>query len=235
MDVKKKQKLNRDKCQFGKTEIQYFGHIIGKDGIKPKPQRVRDISELSSPTNVMELRQRIGMINYFGRFLPDRSSVMHPINCLLKKDAALVWGETQEQAFNQVKAMLTSAPGLAYYDATKPTVVSADASRWSGCCSVSGTAAWISDEAASTSPAAHRIDTGPPGSAETSRSGSVEERCVKRPLSDRKHECAAFKCLLSNTSEYKQYILWKCKRNADAAAHCAYEGATDQLDQTFSV
>ena len=78
-------KLNREKCQFGKSEIKYFGHIVGKDGIKPSTEKVRAISDLPCPTNVTELRQCTGMINYLGRFLPDLSSIMHPINSLLKK------------------------------------------------------------------------------------------------------------------------------------------------------
>ena len=41
-------KLNREKCQFGKSEIKYFGHIVGKDGIKPSTEKVRAISDLSN-------------------------------------------------------------------------------------------------------------------------------------------------------------------------------------------
>lgn len=100
-------KLNKAKYQFGKSEIQYFGHITG---IKSNPEKVRAIIKLPSPTNVTELHQMIGMINYLCKFFPDLLTVMHLINSLLKTDAVWIWRETQEQAFKQVKAMLTTAP-----------------------------------------------------------------------------------------------------------------------------
>lgn len=98
-------KLNKSKCQFGKSEIHYFGHIIGKDGIRPNTEKVRAIAELPSPTNITELHQRIGMINYLGKFLPDLSTILHPINSLLKNDTEWTWGEAQEEAFKKVKCM----------------------------------------------------------------------------------------------------------------------------------
>ncbi|KAJ8400110.1 hypothetical protein AAFF_G00401490 [Aldrovandia affinis] len=64
----------------------------------------------------------LGMVNYLGKFLPDLSSELHPVAELLKKDMAWLWDKPQQRAFNKVKAMLSSAPALAYYDVGRPTI-----------------------------------------------------------------------------------------------------------------
>uniref|UniRef100_A0A3P9KIH1 ribonuclease H n=1 Tax=Oryzias latipes TaxID=8090 RepID=A0A3P9KIH1_ORYLA len=103
-------KLNRAKCHFGKTELQFFGHIIGADGVKPDESKVEAIAKMSSPSNVEQLRQVLGLINYVGKFLPGLSTVLYPLTSLLRKGTAWVWDH--------------------YYDVNKPTVVSADASSY---------------------------------------------------------------------------------------------------------
>jgi transposase InsO family protein len=123
-------KLNRQKCEFSKREIEFLGYIISGDGIKIDPAKIEAITKMPDPTNVAELRRFLGMVNFLGRHLPNLSQVLHPLNKLLEKDTAWTWSPSQQNAVQQVRELITNATVLAFYSPEKPTIVSADASSF---------------------------------------------------------------------------------------------------------
>ena len=109
----KKIKLNREKLDFGATSLTFMGQRISSDGLQVDPEKVSAISKMREPTNLVDLRQFIGMVNYLAKFLPNLTILMRPLNNLLKKDVSWNWSSCQQEAFDVIKGQLTKTPVLA--------------------------------------------------------------------------------------------------------------------------
>ncbi|KAI0232301.1 hypothetical protein LSAT2_017370, partial [Lamellibrachia satsuma] len=118
------------KCVFSQTKLSYLGQIIDNHGIHKDPPKVKAIVEMTEPTDKMDLRRFLGMINQLMKFCTNLAEMTHPLRELLKKKNAWLWGQTQQQAFKDLKKELASERVLAMYDTEKETVVSADASSF---------------------------------------------------------------------------------------------------------
>ena len=66
--------------------IEYLGHIISQNGIRPVPSKVDAIINAPKPSNVQQLRSFLGLVNYYGKFIPNTSTLLHPLNSLLQAD-----------------------------------------------------------------------------------------------------------------------------------------------------
>ncbi|UYV69742.1 K02A2.6-like [Cordylochernes scorpioides] len=122
--------LNKAKCVFGVPRINFLGHILDEDGIRPNPAKIEAVAEMPAPTDVHGVRRFLGMVNHLGRFVGNLSEIVAPLNQLLVKGQDFVWDSSQERAFRKLKELLTTQPILAAYDVRKPTMVSSDASSY---------------------------------------------------------------------------------------------------------
>jgi hypothetical protein len=116
------------KCAFWLEEIQFLGHVLSAKGIAVGPSKVKDILEWKPPTTVHQVRSFLGLASYYRRFIPDFSKLVKPITSLLKNDTKFNWSSRCNEAFEQLKVLLTTAPVLAQPDIEKPFDVYCDAS-----------------------------------------------------------------------------------------------------------
>ena len=121
--------LNREKYQFNVPQVAYIGHILNVKEVQPDPEKIRAIQDMSPPTDKKGVERLLGTINYLAKFIPNMSTVTHPIRVLLKSDVTFCWDKFQEQAFDKIKSILSAEPVLAYYDVKKPVTISCDASQ----------------------------------------------------------------------------------------------------------
>jgi hypothetical protein len=116
------------KCTFLLEEIHFLGHVLSAKGIVVDPSKVKDILEWESPTTVHQVRSFLGLASYYHRFIPDFSKIVKPITGLLKNDTKFDWSSKCNEAFEQLKVLLTTASVLAQPDIEKPFDVYCDAS-----------------------------------------------------------------------------------------------------------
>jgi hypothetical protein len=101
---------------------------LSAKGIAVDPIKVKDILEWKPPTTVHQVRSFLGLAGYYRRFIPDFSKLVKPITSLLKNHTKFNWSSRCNEAFEQLKVLLTSAPILAQPDIEKPFDVYCDAS-----------------------------------------------------------------------------------------------------------
>ena len=116
------------KCEFFQNEIGFLGHVINQDGIKMEPSKVDAVFKWPQPKNIHEIRSFLGLAGYYRRFVRDFSKIASPLSTLLHKNTPWQWTSAQEQAFNQLKMAVTTAPVLIIPNPTVAYALVTDAS-----------------------------------------------------------------------------------------------------------
>ncbi|XP_011860103.1 PREDICTED: uncharacterized protein K02A2.6-like [Vollenhovia emeryi] len=123
-------RLQAEKCEFGKSSVEFCGHIVDNKGIRPHPDKLQQIQDLPRPQDVSQLRSFIGAVNYYGKFIKSMKELRGPLDNLLCKDTKFEWKEEHENAFIELKRILASDLVLTHYDPKKKLVLASDASAY---------------------------------------------------------------------------------------------------------
>ena len=106
--------LSPPKCEFAQTTINYLGHIISAQGIRPLQERIDKILSIPQPTSLTQANAFIGSIGWYKQFIKDytkiAASILAVTNLTKQSRKKFIWGILQQQAFNQLKEALTTEP-----------------------------------------------------------------------------------------------------------------------------
>jgi hypothetical protein len=119
--------LKRPKCSFGEESVAYLGHIISEAGVAMDPAKVTVVETWPRPRTLWALRGFLGLTGYYRKFIAGYGTVTGPLTALLKREA-FRWSEEADDAFQQLKQALMTAPLLQMPDFSKRFVVDCDAS-----------------------------------------------------------------------------------------------------------
>ena len=122
--------VNKKKCLLGRSQIEFLGYSVDKNGISPLPHRVEAIRKIPPPTTVKELQSFLGMINYYRRFIAHAANHMHALFELLKgKPKTLPWGKPQQDSFVAIKEALAKSALLHHPRPSAQLALTTDASK----------------------------------------------------------------------------------------------------------
>lgn len=124
-------KIQLDKCEFLKRNCEFLGHIITPTGIKPNPDKIKEIQDWKLPTSEKQIKQFLGLLGYYRKFIQDYAKLTKPMTKYLKKDMEFKNTDPQFiEAFEKCKKILIADPILRYPDFTMPFILTTDASNY---------------------------------------------------------------------------------------------------------
>jgi hypothetical protein len=122
--------LKQSKCAFGAYEVEYLGHLVGKDDIRVDPKKIEAMKDWPHPKTLKSLHGFLGLIGYYRKFVKNYGKIATPLMTLLKKNS-FTWTATTAQAFQTLKMTMCTTLVLALPEFTKTFVLECDAS-WKG-------------------------------------------------------------------------------------------------------
>jgi hypothetical protein len=98
------------KCKFWIKEVPFLGHVVSPEGIAVDPSKVKEVLDWKPPMSMSAVRSFLGLAGYYRWFIPNFSMILKPIIELLKKGNKYVQSDACDEAFKNLKKLLTTSP-----------------------------------------------------------------------------------------------------------------------------
>eukprot|EP00957_Ditylum_brightwellii_P210034 15364499-Ditylum_brightwellii.AAC.1 len=121
-------KVDAQKSFFVHQELEYLGHWVTKQGIKPLQKKVEAILTITPPKTKKQLHSFIGMINYYHNMEHGHSKILAPLASLIPKATPWKWTHIKQLAFNKANIIISQEALLAYPNFNFPFEIHMDAS-----------------------------------------------------------------------------------------------------------
>ena len=127
-------KMKREKCSFFKKHNHYLGHLVSEKGFEPLPEKLESIRKMPAPRTAKEVKQFLGLIGYYRKFVPCFTDISRPLTKLTHHNVVFEWTDQCAKAFNHLRELLMEYPILRYPNPTQGYILYTDASGigWSG-------------------------------------------------------------------------------------------------------
>ena len=125
--------VQRDKCKFNQTAVDYLGHTVTSDRIKPKESLFTAVGDASAPQNKEQLRSFLRLCKYMSKFIKKNfASKAAPLRAMMTDKVNFVWDETHQKVFDDIKSEIVKRPTLSAFDSllNVETILTTDASQY---------------------------------------------------------------------------------------------------------
>ena len=109
-------KLSPNKTRIGAARVDFLGHAISHDGVRPNDDTTAALTRVFMPTDIKQLRSLLGGLSYDRKFLPNMAKCVRPITALLKKRATFKLTPSIEEAVHALLAEFAAPPILVFPD-----------------------------------------------------------------------------------------------------------------------
>ena len=108
--------------------MEFLGMIIGQGKVEMDNKKLEAIEKWKPPTTVKGVQSFTGFANFYRKFIPNFSNIITPLNLLTRKNEPWNWTSFQQNAFDKLKRIFSSAPVLQIPDISRPFSIMTNAS-----------------------------------------------------------------------------------------------------------